>query len=47
MSELESYVKGVSRRITIDNMKRKTQEKMKSLKWEIEELDKRVDFLTS
>ena len=47
MSELESYVKGVSRRITIDNMKRKAREKMKTLKWEIEELDKRVDFLTS
>ena len=47
MSELESYVKGVSRRITTDNMKRKTEKKMRALRWEIEELDKRVDLLTT
>ena len=47
MSELESYVKGVSRRITIDNMKQKAREKMRALRWEIEELDKRVDLLTT
>ena len=47
MSELESYVKGVSRRITIDNMKRKSREKMRALRSEIEELDKRVDLLTT